>query len=318
MQEAIRAIQQTALAHDFEISQRWQVTAQFAWESVQKVISHGDLFAEKQMIRLDIVTDHLNATAHQWLQSYLAQPYPDVILLITANRLLAKEQRARWYQLIEQQGVLVLCQPLRENRLVVWCKEQLRCLGVHLEPEALRLLLEATQGNLLALQQEMQKLQVSHSGQSITEAELIQCITPQFRFDVFQLIDMVLTGQVHKIPTVLACLQAEGIEPAIILWVIAREVRQIVGIVEQINQGQPFNQAVLRYKVPAKRQPLLRKTIQQWSKPEHWYALLQQAAQVDWIIKGAIPGNVWQALQTLCLNIASGQKVGMNFTSIYI
>jgi DNA polymerase III delta subunit len=70
-----------------------------------------------------------------------------------------------------------------------------------------------------------------------------------------------------------------------------------------MKQGVPLGSLFSQYRIWEKRQPGVRRFLQQHSVPSCW-RLLSQAAAIDRLVKGAATGSVWDALQRLSLSMA--------------
>src|SRR5690606_39875903 len=57
------------------------------------------------------------------------------------------------------------------------------------------------------------------------------------------------------------CLRGEGVEAPVILWAVAREIRQLANISQQYSQGTPLDRAFSQARPPVwdKRKPLVSK-----------------------------------------------------------
>ena len=119
-------------------------------------------------------------------------------------------------------------------------------------------------------------------------------------------------GQAAHTQRMLEGLRGEGVEPPVILWALAREIRLLATIAQQYAQGMPLEKAFSSARPPVwdKRRPLVSKALQRLSA-SRWAALLQDAQQIDAQIKGQAPGDAWSGLSLLTLNIC-GQRLGLN------
>ena len=120
------------------------------------------------------------------------------------------------------------------------------------------------------------------------------------QFNVFELSQYILQGDCRNVLRVLYHLQASDVEPTLVLWLLARECRELLRMTEQLQQGQSL-QAVL---------------VTQWASLKSLYqialkrtnsAQLQQillaCQEADQIIKGAASGNAWNALLRISLDL---------------
>jgi len=163
------------------------------------------------------------------------------------------------------------------------------------------LLAARTEGNLLAADQELRKLQMAGLTQA-GASDILAGVSSSSRFDVFQLGEALLAGDAPRAITILTSLQAEGAEPTLVLWAILQEMRNLwlklvpgapIPGVWSSNVNQ-LPQAMARFRALPSARALFRR-------------LSERASRVDRMIKGRLPGNAWDELLQLALDFA-GQR----------
>ncbi len=169
----------------------------------------------------------------------------------------------------------------------------------------------ARENNLLAAAQEIEKLKLLAEGNQIDAATVQAAVADSARFDVFGLIDAALGGEAAHALRILEGLRGEGIEPPVILWGLAREIRLLAGLSQQYGQGIPLEKAFAQARPPVwdKRRPLLTRALQRHSS-SRWNQMLRDAQLIDAQIKGRAPGSPWSGLSLLALSLA-GQRLGL-------
>jgi DNA polymerase-3 subunit delta len=101
---------------------------------------------------------------------------------------------------------------------------------------------------------------------------------------------------------ILESLKQEGTELTLILWALTREIRQLIAIAQTLAQGAALPAALAKHKVWEKRKAWVQRTLKMHSL-QQLQLYLQKAAVIDSMIKGGEPGNVWEALLQLALNL---------------
>ena len=96
-----------------------------------------------------------------------------------------------------------------------------------------------------------------------------------------------------------------------ILWDLARELRQLAGLAQLFSQGVPLDKAFSQARPPIwdKRRPLVSKALPRLPAPR-WPQLLQDAQRIDAQIKGQAQGSPWTGLARLALLMA-GQRLAL-------
>jgi DNA polymerase-3 subunit delta len=101
----------------------------------------------------------------------------------------------------------------------------------------------------------------------------------------------------------LASLRAEGVEPILVLWALARELRTLAQISAQLAQGRQEAAVLQAHRVWANRRPLVTRALRRL-RSGHWLALLARAARADRVLKGRAHGQIWQELESLVLAVS--------------
>jgi DNA polymerase-3 subunit delta len=127
-------------------------------------------------------------------------------------------------------------------------------------------------------------------------------VTDNAHFDIFALVESALSGKNARSLHILKHLQAEGIEPALILWALSNELRLMDTFAKEMLHGVSFTTLFTNHRIGQKRQGAIQLFLRREKQLDCW-KLLSQAAEIDRIIKGAKSGQLWDSLQTLALAI---------------
>jgi DNA polymerase-3 subunit delta len=193
----------------------------------------------------------------------------DLLLLIVTGRLDRDTQDAGWVQTLQERGVWLPVWPVELARLPQWLRARARAAKISLSEDALAMLAERCEGNLLAAQQEIDKLALlATSGVIVGVAEVAASSADSARFDVFQLAEAVRGADCARALRILGGLQAEGAEPPLVLWALLRELRS----------------RSLTTRVPMAR-------------------LIARAGRVDRMAKGQLPQDPWDELALLAVEM---------------
>ena len=133
-------------------------------------------------------------------------------------------------------------------------------------------------------------------------------LTDSARYEIFSAIDEILDGHAGRVARMLSGLRAEGVEPPLLLWSLARECRALAMMADELAAGEQLGTVMSRYRVWPKRQSCVKRALQRHHTAS-WDGLLRHAARIDRQIKGLAPGNVWDELLQLAQNMASTDSV---------
>ncbi|MBQ1782503.1 MAG: DNA polymerase III subunit delta [Gammaproteobacteria bacterium] len=290
-------IRRAAAAAGYLRDLRLSTDGGFDWVDLRNEYAAMSLFASRRLIELELTGSQPNAEGQKLLAALADQPNPDIVLLIHGPRLnkdkLGGAGLKRWCEL----GVQVLATPPERQQWPAWVRDRARGHGVNLAADALALLAERCEGNLLAADQELAKLALLARPQPWTAAELDQQLAQFSRYSVFQLVDALLAGELPRALVMLEQLQAEESEPVVVLWAISREVLLLQALAEG---GDDSSGALMRKGVWSSRQNLVRQALRRLAgKP--LACLLARCNALDGQFKSSSDDDSWLWLSHLCL-----------------
>ena len=129
------------------------------------------------------------------------------------------------------------------------------------------------------------------------------------RFNVFSLIDDALQGHSSRALNILQHLQAEGEDALKILNFVCREIRNLIAMAAQVEQGQNINDVMQQNRVWGKRMPVVGMALSRHDSIA-LETMLEHAARIDQSVKGLNRLNTWDELNTL-LMILSGKDLAL-------
>lgn len=236
------------------------------------------------------------------LQDYADKPSDTVLLVLDLQKLEDAQSRSAWYKAIEKKGVVVTLWPVAREQLPQWLMARARKYKLTLQQDAAALLTDYVEGNLTAAAQTLEKIFLLKPDKAIDAAVIQSILSDESRFTVFDLTECMVTGNAARTLHILETLRLDGTEPAIVLWGITRELRLLAEMIAAQQSGIPFDEICKKYRVFSRRQPALRRFLSQASRAK-CMETLAAAAHVDAVLKGAVHGSSWEALQMLCLRL---------------
>lgn len=303
--ESCDAIRAAARADGYDNREIMEAANNFDWSLLAAEANSLSLFAEKKIIDLRIPSGKPGREGGKALTEYCARPPEDTILMITLPKLDRQQQSSKWFKSLEQLGIIVQIWPIDVQRLPQWIDQRLRAANLQPDKEVVQMLADRVEGNLLAADQEIQKLLLLHGSGSINAEQLLAAVSDSARYDVFELVDSALRGDVERCLRILTGLRGEGVAPPVVLWALHREISQITGISADAAKGLSLDHAITRAKVWDKRKPLVRNAVQRMKTPA-WLKLLRQCQQADAAVKGADPRDPWLLLEDISAQLSSG------------
>lgn len=303
LQEACDAVRAAARARGYAERTVFTVETGFDWGELAEAAAGMSLFATQRLIELRLPGGKPGEAGARALTAYATRPPADNLLLLSLPRLDKAAQSSKWFTALEQAGVLLQPWPPAPAQLPGWVAQRMRAKGLQPTPAAAAALAARVEGNLLAGVQEIEKLLLLRGPGAVDEANVMDAVADSARFDVFTLTDSALAGDAGRCLRILRGLQAEGVEPVLVGWALAREIRLLAALAQGLARGgKPFA-LYQQHRVWEKRQPLVERALKRHDLAR-WWELLRLCARVDRVIKGRAAGNVWDDLLQLCLMTA--------------
>ncbi|MDH0730662.1 DNA polymerase III subunit delta [Pseudomonas sichuanensis] len=312
-QEAADAIRGAARQQGYDERQVFSADANFDWGNLLLAGASLSLFAQRRLLELRLPSGKPGDKGAAALIEYCANPAEDTLLLISLPKLDGSAQKTKWGKALIEGGHCQFIQiwPVDAQQLPQWINQRLSQAGLTAQRDAVDMIAARVEGNLLAAAQEIEKLKLLADGNQITVETVQAAVADSARFDVFGLVDAILNGEAAHALRMLEGLRGEGVEPPVILWALARELRLLAGLAQQFSQGVPLDKAFSQARPPVwdKRRPLVSKALQRLSA-QRWAMLLQDAQRIDAQIKGQAQGSPWTSLARLSLLMA-GQRLAL-------
>lgn len=259
----------------------------FEWYELAQAASSMSLFGTRRVIDLRIPTGRPGKEGAEAIQEYCRSPAPDSILLITAMSW-SKSHETAWLHAVQDAGTVVVAWPLKLQELPDFAQRRASSRGLILKRDAIDVLIERTEGNLLATAQEIDKLVLLAGGRSLDAASLESLVADAARFDVFKLVDAAFAGDAARALHAVDLLRAEGESvPGMLSWIVT-QLNAVVRMARLVERGQSADMAMRAEHVWATRQAGFRSALQR-GRAAFWEARLADAVRVERLGKGRLP-----------------------------
>jgi len=297
VQEACDTARTAALKAGFTERKIFNPEKKEHWQEVIAEANALSLFADKCFLDIRTSTGKFD---HTLLMEYLQHPNRDSFLLIRTDKVDSTTQKTQWFKAMEQACAFVPITPLDNSHFPAWLAERARSKSLNLSADALKMLADRTEGNLLAAVQELEKLALQF-GSSTIGAEQIDTEN-NAHYDVFALNDALLSGNTPQALKILHTLRQEGSNALALLGALTRELRQLASASEAVAQGTPANAVMRQLGVWEKRQPVFQRALQRLTA-QQTRQMIALMGSIDQAVKGMVNRDPWDALENLCLLI---------------
>lgn len=278
----------------------------FDWQSLPNCATEMSLFGDRKLIELRLPSGKPGAEGGKAIAEYLERSGGEDVLLVVSGKIDRQSQNSKWFKSLDKAGAWVQLWPVTPEELPRWLRQRLGAAGLKADDDALELLAERVEGNLLAAVQEVEKLKLLAPDRHVTAETVTSAVLDNARFNLFGMADAALGGDAAGSLRMLHGLRGEGTEASVALWALAREVRSLYTIQLDCEGGRNTQQAMQAHRVWKNRVPLVQSALGRHNL-RSLAALLQLAADVDGAIKGYAPGRPWDLLDQLALRLASSR-----------
>lgn len=303
LDEATRLIREAARQQGYSERQVFHVERGFDWQQLNQAADSLSLFAERKLLELRLPSAKPGDVGSKALQTFCDNPPEDTLLLIVCGKLESAQTKSKWVKAIENVGVTLSVWPLDARQLPAWLQQRMQLRGLQPTPQALSLLAQLLEGNLLAADQELEKLHMIFGDGAIDAEQVLEAVNDSARYDAFALVDAALAGDGLRVSRILHGLRAEGVEILAVLGALFFQLRSLEKMALEMAQGQSLESVLNQYRVWDKRKPLISQGLQRHGV-KRWQAFLLMAGRLDRMAKGLITGKPWDELLQLCLRIA--------------
>ena len=305
--EASDQLRAAARGKGFTERQVFFVERGFNWQELRAATQAMSLFAEQRILEVRLAGASPGNDGSEVLCEIAAQAAPDILLLVITGKLDARSLSTKWITAIDKHGWLVQVWPVELPQLPTWIERRMKQAGLQVEAGVPALLAERIEGNLLAAQQEIDKLALLYPGEKVSADIVTSDVADSARYDVLQLGMAAMQAQSSRALRILDGLREEGIDATLVLWGVNKDLQWMARIAASMSKGQSVDSAIQSAGVWRPRQVAMKQAVQRL-KLSALRGLLFDAAQVDAAIKGVNRRDPWVELRGLVARM-SGIKL---------
>ena len=284
----------------------------FDWSALLNAGQTMSLFGDRRWIELRIPTGKPGRDGADALKQFSAQiaaqsntDGPETIVCIVLPRLDMKTKSSAWFSSLDEAGMAVQIDSLDRSYLPSWIAGRLQKQGQSIQggPEgqrALEFIAEQVEGNLIAAHQEIQKLGLLYPAGELSEEQIRSAILKVARYNVFELSEAMLAGDLSRVNRMLDGLKGEGEPLVLILWSVTEELRLLSKLKMASDAGESVQQLLRANRVWGNKERLYPAALKRVQSSRLRQAV-QIAAGLDRQSKGLhaaeLPGDPWDGLR---------------------
>ena len=301
--ECLDAIRQAARLQGFDERNSLLVERAFNWQQIASYGASISLFASRRLLEINVPSGKPGVEGGKALQALASQALSDTTALIILPKLEREAKNSAWFSALEKQAVVINLEEVPASQLPKWIGARLAQQGQQASPATLEFLAHQVEGNLLAANQEVQKLGLLHPAGELSDDAVRQAVLNVSRYDAFQLGEAVLAGDSARTVRILQGLQDEGENAVAVMNPLMWVLRPLLGIKQAELRGENVMQAMTSARIYGERQALVKRALSRLSLRQ-LEAALQKLADIDKTAKGVMQGDAWLEISRLCFGLA--------------
>jgi DNA polymerase-3 subunit delta len=301
--ECLDAIRVAATNQGFDERTSLIVERSFSWQQIQNFGQSISLFSSRRLLELNIPNGKPGVEGAKALQALAVKVLPDTTVIIILPTLERDAKNSAWFSTLEAHAQVITLNEVEAANLPKWIANRLAQQGQHTSIQTLEFLAHQVEGNLLAANQEVQKLSLLYPQGELSDEIVREAVLNVSRYDAFQLGEAVLAGDAERTARILQGLQDEG-ETAVavmnpLMWVL----RPLVRIKQAEMRGSNLTTAMTNARIYGDKQALVKRALTRLSLRQ-LDAALQKLVDIDKMAKGAMLGDAWLEISRLCFGLA--------------
>lgn len=299
LDQARRALREAG----FEDIQNLQSDSGFDW---RELLDEGDmmsLFSTKKCRVVTLPGGKPGQQGGKVIQSLCETADADSVYIFVVPALDRQARNTAWCKAIQAAGEVIELKPIYDNQLVDWLLRRARDKGLNIEAQSAQFLAERTEGNLLAADQELEKLSIRFGErETIDFATIEDSVAQSARYSHFLLIDACLAGKTRRALKILKSLEAEGYATAQLRWALQNALQQLDQLKLAERGGSLGDRSWQQLRIWRNKQRLYQSAMARLGTPQI-ERLLQSCATLDRLGKGQqdseFPDQDWFEIKSL-------------------
>lgn len=283
----------------------------FDWSALLSAGQTMSLFGDKRWVELRIPTGKPGRDGADALKQFATQVQsqaldaPDTVVCIILPRLDSKTKTSAWFSALDEAGMAIQIDSLDRSQLSQWITGRLKNQNQDVESgaegvRALEFIANQVEGNLIAAHQEIQKLGLLYPNGKLSEEQIRTAILKVARYNVFELTEAMLAGDLARLNRMLDGLKGEGEPLVLILWSVTEELRLLSKLKAASDAGESVQQLMRANRVWGNKERLYPNALKR-VQPIKLRRAMQVAAGLDRQVKGLyaadLPADPWDGLR---------------------
>lgn len=301
--ECLDSIRTASRLQGFDERASLMVERNFNWQQMHHYGQSVSLFSNRRVLEINIPSGKPGIEGGKALHALASQAIPDTTVIVILPALEREAKNSAWFSVLEKQAVTIALDEIDAANLPKWIAQRLAQQGQHTSAATLDFLAHQVEGNLLAANQEVQKLGLLYPQGELSDATVREAVLSVSRYDAFQLGEAVLAGDTARTVRILQGLQDEGEQAVAVMNPLMWTLRPLVRIKQAEMRGENVANAMASARIYGDKQSLVKRALTRLSLRQ-LEAALQKLADIDKTAKGVLLGDAWLEISRLCFGLA--------------
>ena len=284
----------------------------FDWGTLANATQSMSLFADKKLIEVRLPGGKPGTEGARALTAHAASSHDDLVTLVVLPRLDPATRKSAWFSALENHGVSISIPRVEASRLPAFIAQRLAAQQQSADDSVLQMMAERVEGNLLAAHQEIQKLGLLCPTGTLSAEDVESAVARVARYNVFELRDVVLRGDLARLTRMLEGLKQEGESPVLVHWALTDQIRTLVQAEQALSGGQRLADVARELRLWDGREQLVAQALKRLTRRVLEEALLR-CAELERAIKGLriarYSGDPWSDLLQLSATLCGNRRV---------
>ena len=296
--ESLDQIRKAAISNDFTDKVAFTVSGQFNWSEVNNCFKNQSLFGGKQFVEIHIPSSKPGKKGSEAITNLIANLPEDALLVVVAGKLEKSTKQAKWVKELLKHATVIDCPKVYPSQFPSWLQNRLKAYDLGIDRNALEMFVALTEGNLIVAKQSIERLLMMEVTGRITMEDVSQCVADGAHFDLFQLTEAAIMRKPERVHRIFERLKSEGMRPEQMLAVLYWEIKNLMDVSLDIDNGLSVKQAMKKANIWQSKQKIIGPYLASQPK-EKIDQLVHQACKVDNVIKGVDLGSPWEEIGLL-------------------
>lgn len=299
--QVIRAAQQQGFAE----RDLFHASGNYDWGQIDETSANLSLFASRKIVDIRLPGGKPGLDGAKFLTGKAEAADPDTLLIVSCEAWDASSRKSKWASQFDKAGVLIEIWPIKPQELPRWIRGRMQQAGLRPAAGAIERLADLVEGNLLAAQQEIEKLVLLGKSGEVTTDDISRAVADSSRFSSFRLVECALLGQLSECLRVATGLKKTDFPIQAVCGSFYNELTIADEYRQAVMEGENPAGAFRRLRVWQSRQGPIQRAVQRMGSAGfgaafRWLALIDQQS------KGRASGDPWHSLDRMLGELCAG------------